>query len=147
MNFKFNIVLRMLPYLMGMYTCINCQPPNEFQSKRGYDLHKKRIHEAIRISCGHGCGKLFVPNSNNLRHHERTCDRNPNAARIGAGVPQQFFRQQQIDESQRMKKMRTAHGGNVCQYRKSIDSNQNIFDKLQHACTTVVVSFDANIPT
>ena len=104
----------------------------------------------MKVACMHGCGKFYVKNCDSLRHHERTCDSNPNAARIGRGTPQQFYRRtggQQM--AQRMTQVETAHGGNFRLYRKSIDSNKNVIDKLRHVimndCRGVIRNEPQNI--
>ena len=117
-------------YLMAVYTCSDATCSKEFNSKSGRDKHIKRIHRRELVACKHGCGRTYVNRCPNLRHHEQTCDQNPDAARIGQGIRQQFH---QATSDQTMRLVRTAHGDNFSIYRKSINSGNNIYGQLRHA--------------
>ena len=110
------------------FTCNECDMT--FGSRSGRDKHVKRIHRRDRIACRHGCGKSYVKNCSSLHHHERTCDLNPDAARIGGGINQQHYRQH--IQSQRMERIQTAHAGNFRLYRRSLNCDRNVYENLRN---------------
>ena len=108
-----------------------CTEPNcnkMFLSRCGGDKHIQREHQTnTRIYCKHGCGKSYVKHSDSLKHHERTCDQNPDAAHVG-GVPQQQHRTAITDD--RTNLIQSAHQSNFRLYRKALNTNQNIYEQL-----------------
>ena len=59
-----------------------CQEPGcnrTFMSASGRRRHFQNHHQGIRKHYQYGCGKSYsaINNTNNLKHHERTCERNP----------------------------------------------------------------------
>ena len=129
---RVNRFIRLLIYLMGLYTCIDCQPPRDFKTWNGRDKHKKSIHDGVRVSCIHGCGKTFTQETPSKNHHERTCDENPNGVTVGRGLPQQFYRD--TNRTQKMVKVSTAHDDNYSLYHKCLNSDKkNILKQLHRA--------------
>ena len=106
-------VMAMFVYLVGgvyVHPCssggsnnkvLYCTDPNcdkLFLSIGGRDKHILRKHRGdTRLQCRHGCGKSYMKHSDSLRHHERTCDHNPDVVHVGRGVPQQHYRTASAD--------------------------------------------------
>ena len=65
-------------------------------------------------------------------HHERTCNRNPDATNIGMGVPRQHFRGEAANVEQRMMQVQSSIQNNFRLYRRVLNSSRNIFDQIQH---------------
>ena len=96
---------------------------SKFLTREGRHKHIKRIHRNERVYCGHGFGRSYSNKSKSLKHHDRTCDDNPNAARVGAGVNQQHYHSTGR-EDHRMKQVRPVYDGNLRIYRKSLNSEK-----------------------
>lgn len=109
------------------YQCKECG--KTYLSRSGRDRHIQRVHRNIRVMCTHGCGKSYVNQSDSLRHHERTCDENPNAAHIGAGINQQHYGHL---ANTRMEQVQSAHAGNVRLFRRSLNSDRNVYEQLRN---------------
>ena len=55
------------------YTCPDCNPPSNFDSKRKLNLHMNRKH--IFVPCSNGCGRMFPKaRSDNRKRHESICN-------------------------------------------------------------------------
>ena len=97
--------------------------------RSGRDRHIKRIHRTDRIPCRHGCGKTYIKRCDSLHHYERTCDINPAAASVGGGIHQQHH---QHTANSKMELIKTAHTGNYRLFRRSLNSDRNVYEKLRH---------------
>ena len=110
-----------------------------FLSRSGRDQHVKRKHrQHTRISCMHGCGNDYVERSDNLRFHERTCDRNPNGAGyVGTGISQQYYHNTSTTSSTRgsttMDLVQSSHAGNFRLYRRTLEAKSNMQAQLRNA--------------
>ena len=130
MNFfkRPNLLIQCLMYLMAVYSCDVGGCNREFQTSDGRNKHVRIYHlkkKTKKVPCKHGCGRQYAQRCDSLAYHERTCDLNPHAARMGQGIDQQFYQTWgHAAASQNMELVRTAHGRSFHVYRKSINSSK-----------------------
>ena len=101
-----------------------------FLSKSAMYKRIKRKHRSERVHCRYRCGRSYVNQCDSLSH-ERTYDRNLDAARIGGGINQQHYHSRS-QADQRMRQVNSLHG-DFRMYRKSLNFDVNIYEKLRHA--------------
>ena len=121
-----NWVLGLLIYVVGSlfvptpeYLCSEPGCRRRFMTSDGKRKHFKRVHQALRIACKHGCGKTYA-SKERAELHQRTCERNQDRVPIGGGIPQQHFQNMPRGSDKTMRLVRSAMQANLRLYRRNL---------------------------